>query len=116
MTWLGFLVVHYYFQPIDLFVPAIMMGGSVVGFAYYLEKKLDKKRFMNLWKTIFIVIGFLAVYYLLKEAWSRFLVADILELTSIVMIIKSGKEGESVTKDEATNRAAASRKQLEDCC
>jgi len=55
----------------------ILMGGSVVGIAYQLEKRLSAGsagwRTPLLWKILFIPIGFAAVYSLLFVAgfWSR---------------------------------------------
>ncbi len=48
---------------------AILMGGSVVGIAYQIEKKLPAERSPFLWKLIFIPAGFFAVYSALAIYW-----------------------------------------------
>ncbi len=48
---------------------ATLMGGSVVGIAYQLEKKLPLNRSSVLWKMVFIPAGFIAVYALLSAFW-----------------------------------------------
>jgi len=47
----------------------IAMGGSVVGIAYQLERRLPSHRSSLLWKTLFIPAGFLAVYSLIFSWW-----------------------------------------------
>ena len=114
-TWLGFLVAHYLGRTIDLQIVAIMMGGSVVGFTYYLEKKIESARFMNTWKTIFVVTGFLAVYYLLKENWPWLIAAGIIETVSIAVIVGLGRGG-GKDKNKSSDSVARLKKQMEDCC
>ncbi|MDP2668558.1 MAG: hypothetical protein Q8P07_01870 [bacterium] len=49
-----------------LLITAILIGGSVVGIAYQLEKKLPPDASALLWKLMFIPAGFLAAYGLLS--------------------------------------------------
>ena len=50
-------------------IAALAMGGSVVGIAYQLERRLPSHRSPLLWKTLFIPAGFLAVYSLIFSWW-----------------------------------------------
>lgn len=65
-TWLWLIAAKFLGYEIDIIVPAILMGGSVVGIAYQVEKRLifagvsASKLF--LWKIGFIPTGFVAVY------------------------------------------------------
>ncbi len=43
-------------------IAAMLMGGSAVGIAYQLEKKLPNSASFLLWKVFFITSGFLATY------------------------------------------------------
>lgn len=45
---------------------AMAMGGSVVGIAYQIEKRLPPGRSPLLWKTFFIPAGFIAAYSLVS--------------------------------------------------
>ena len=47
---------------IDLIIPAMLMGGSVVGLAFQLGEKLDHGKSLILWKTLFIPTGFVLAY------------------------------------------------------
>lgn len=64
--------------PIDIAVPAILLGGSVVGIAYQVEKRLTPSRSALLWKVIFIPLGFLAAYALLMRWIGTFAVLAVL--------------------------------------
>jgi len=78
LTWLGLLAAHFIMgYQIALIVPALLMGGSVVGIAYQLEKKLrgSSADMLLLWKVFFIPIGFAAAYAVLEQWWTTFLFA-----------------------------------------
>jgi len=81
-TWLWMLIGVFSGQlPItDYQLPmAILMGGSVVGIAYQVEKRLVlAKASVNkllLWKLLFIPAGFAAVYGLIAVSWLLFAAA-----------------------------------------
>ena len=61
-TWGWMLGAKFLGYEIDMIVLAMLMGGSVVGIAYRLEKRLPAGRSPLLWKTFFISFGFVAVY------------------------------------------------------
>ena len=73
LTWIVMLAARYLGYEIDPVILAMLMGASVVGLAYQLEKKLQTNRLQLLWKTFFIPSGFLAAYGLVYSNWPMFL-------------------------------------------
>lgn len=71
-TWLWILV-GIYFGLLEagswLLVAAIAMGGSVVGIAYQVEKRLPQGRSPLAWKLLFIPVGFMTVYFVARFYW-----------------------------------------------
>ena len=113
ITWVWLLGAHFVGYPIDLVVPALLMGGSVVGIAYSLEKRslnISAERLL-LWKVLFIPAGFVAAYSLLAQLWTALLfAAAFLILVSFLFLSESGKtapRGESAGDIE---------KKMKDCC
>ncbi|MEK7661979.1 MAG: hypothetical protein AAB355_00545 [Patescibacteria group bacterium] len=74
-TWIWLVAAHLLGYQINLVVPALLLGGSIVGIAYQSEKKLPPKISPLLWKIVFIPAGFIAAYGLLEEQWIMFLVS-----------------------------------------
>ena len=100
-TWAWMLVARAVGYAIDPLIIGILMGGSVVGAAYQLEKRLPSGRSPLLWKTIFIPGGMFAVYELLSSRWVVFFAAlgVMLILTFVFLRPRrghGGKEGERV--------------------
>ncbi|MDP2587261.1 MAG: hypothetical protein Q8P33_00605, partial [bacterium] len=127
LTWIGFLAAAYLGQPIDLTIPAVMMGGSVVGFTYYLEKKLNARRFINAWRVFFVVFGFVTVYALIREEWVWFVITAVVTLASVPVVIGLSKNNPNnnrppevartaVSNTQSQQNIAAIRKKMEDCC
>jgi len=110
LTWVGLTVAHFLGYQMDLEIPALLMGGSVVGIAYQLEKKSRNLSAdaMFLWKTVFILVGFIAAYGILEELWAVFLIAITLLLLLSQLLVGSA----------GTRREAASdlEKKMEGCC
>lgn len=77
LTWVGQVALHFLGYQIDLTMPALLMGGSVVGIAYQIEKRRQNVGASGilLWKTLFIPAGFAAAYGMLAEQWTTFLSA-----------------------------------------
>lgn len=71
-TWLLMLGARFLGYPIDSEILAILLGASVAGIAYQLEKKLPEKRSLLLWKVLFIPAGFVAVYGIVQSLWFLF--------------------------------------------
>jgi hypothetical protein len=70
LTWLWMLVARYLGVAVDAAMLSILLGGSVVGIAYQLEKRLAGTRSPLLWKTLFIPVGFAAAYGLVAAQWA----------------------------------------------
>ncbi len=70
LTWTLLLVLHYIGYPIPLLIPAILMGGSVVGIMQQLDKRSPRSDGARmLFKALFMPTGFLAAYALVIELW-----------------------------------------------
>jgi len=92
-TWIWILTGHFLGYEVDLIIPALLMGGSVVG----ISSKLDK-----IWKIIFILLGFILAYNLLLENWmvlAIFLVVFVLILLVFLASNKEANSNKGVTKE-----------------
>lgn len=87
-TWLGMLAARLAGFAFDASMLAILLGGSVVGMAYQLEKHLPQGRSPLLWKTLFLPMGFTAAYGLAVPHWSllAMAVAALLLLTAVFFV------------------------------
>lgn len=110
-TWIWLLIGYFLGYQIDLMVPAILMGGSVVGLAYQLEKKLAREKSSLLWKTLFISVGFIAVYELLIGGWLMFSVAMIFLLGVSFLFLSSRDK-----KDSDREKIEELKKKMDKCC
>lgn len=95
-----------------LIIAVMGMGGSVVGIAYQVSKRLPPNRSPLLWQTLFIPAGFIAVYSIIHFEWIilAFALAFMIGLTFVFLkkIKKvSSEENEIIDKLE---------KKMEDCC
>ena len=110
LTWVGLIIAYTIGYQINLTIPALLMGGSVVGVVYQLEKKfrdLPVGRVL-LWKILFIPTGFVVAYGILERLPAVFLLAVIfLFLASLLLIRKTNTHSESVDGLE---------KKMEECC
>ncbi len=117
LTWIWMLTTFFLGYGIDLLILGMLMGGSVVGIAYQLERHFLVGRVLQnkllLWKTVFIVSGFMAVYSLINVKWIAFLLATaIIAALSIFAITKrSGSEMRKQNKN-----VEQLEKDMEDCC
>jgi len=68
-TWIWLLAAKGFGYPIDPLIPALLMGGSIVGIAYSAEKYLLPRRSALSWKMLFVPTGFVAGYGILMEKW-----------------------------------------------
>ena len=113
ITWVWLLGAYFLGYQINLMIPALLMGGSVVGIAYQLEKKarnLSAERLL-LWKVLFIPAGFVTAYSLLAQLWTALLFAiAFLFLVSFLLLSESGK-----TKPREET-AGEIEKKMKDCC
>ena len=115
LTWIWFLVANEIGYSVALEIPALLMGGSVVGLAYQLEKKLPVRsgdlRTPLLWKTLFISVGFIIAYSILARQWFVFLVLLVLILLTTVVFMLPPKE-RSIKSEVVENL----EKKMKNCC
>ena len=110
-TWLWMLAARLAGFAFDAAMLAILVGGSVVGVAYQLEKHLPRGRSPLLWKTLFLPIGFVAAYGLVIPHWSVLATAAVvlLLLTAVFFMPR---------RDSQDNSAAVEKLETEmkKCC
>jgi hypothetical protein len=110
ITWMWLVIAHTIGYQIDLVVPALLMGGSVVGIAYQTERKLKNLPAGRIifWKILFIPSGFAAAYGILEQLSTVLVVAIIfLLMVSLLLVKKTNTRNES---------ASGLEKKMEDCC
>lgn len=111
-------------------IAAIAMGGSIVGIAYQIEKRLPSNRSPLLWKTLFVPAGFIAVYSAISAFaedsadksswWTAFIVITTL---LIIMALRFTEEPRSrAAKSDKAVHLERSRKveelekKMKNCC
>lgn len=109
-------------------VATIGMGGSVVGIAYQIEKRLPSHRSPLLWKTLFIPTGFIAAYSVISLAvspsnpswWTAFIMTTTI---LIILVLRfSGQPQHSADQLNKTARPERNRrveeleKKMKNCC
>ncbi len=109
-TWIWMLLVNFLIGPIDLLIPAMLMGGTVAGLAYQGEKRLSPNRSPLLWKILFIPAGFVAVYSLISEQWVVLLIS-VLFMATIYRIFTAPR-----THQPADKKVEELEKKMEKCC
>jgi len=112
LTWAWLIVAHFMGYQVVMTIPALLMGGSVVGIAFQLEKKSGDSSpgARILWKMFFIPAGFIAAYAVLEQWWVVFLFAiAFLVVISFwfLSLRKAASAGETVKGIE---------KEMKDCC
>ncbi|OGG71248.1 hypothetical protein A3F27_00075 [Candidatus Kaiserbacteria bacterium RIFCSPHIGHO2_12_FULL_53_13] len=112
LTWTGLVAAHLLGYQINLVVPALLMGGSVVGIAYQLEKKFrGSAGTLLLWKTFFIPAGFAAAYSLLAQLWTALILTTFFLFLITLLFLSSG--GRPGAREETVGNI---EKNMEDCC
>ena len=110
---MGLVSAYFLGYQINLVVPALLMGGSVVGIAYQLEKKMlgSSANRTLLLKVLFIPAGFVTAYALLEQLWIVFLLAVIF-LFLVSFAFSSANKMSSSSKETADDI----EKKMENCC
>ncbi|MBI1985009.1 MAG: hypothetical protein HYS60_02805 [Candidatus Wildermuthbacteria bacterium] len=110
-TWAWMLLLSFLGYEIDLMIPAILLGGSVVGIAYQLEKKLSASKSPLLWKVLFIPTGFIGAYSLISQWWAVFFAAlALLGMVSAVFLIAPRTSAAKSAKVQELE------KKMKNCC
>jgi len=101
-TWIWMLSARLAGFAFDASMPAILLGGSVVGMAYQLEKHLPQGRSALLWKTLFLPTGFGAAYGLIVPHWSllAMAVAALLLLAAVFFVPRHHSERNSAAVEK----------------
>lgn len=107
-TWIGLLIARGLGYPVDLALIAMLMGGSVVGIAYTLSKRLDETRVMP-WKLTVIPLGFLIVYAALNEWW---IIAGTTAIVAIALGFYFFRSSASIRAVDASEL----EKKMKECC
>src|SRR3989344_5708336 len=117
-TWLWMLAVKFLGYEIDMIVPAMLMGGSVVGIAYQIEKRLPPGRSPILWKTLFIPAGFVTVYGAVSSWWAVFVVSAALLIILALRFTKGLRrpKGSKTAHSEQNQKVEELEKKMKDCC
>jgi len=110
-TWLGMVIVRSLGYAVDTTMLAILLGGSVAGIAYQVEKRLPQGGSPLLWKTLFIPAGFVAAYALAAPRWTLFAVtsAVLVLLTAFFLLPPGALREKSETVEEL-------KKKMQECC
>ena len=110
-TWLWLLGARFLDLGVDTSMLPILLGGSVAGTAYLLEKHLPAGRSGLAWKTLFIPTGFIAAYGLAAPHWGAFAgAAGALVVLAGVFFRPQHSRGE----DSAV--VANLKQRMKDCC
>jgi len=98
-------------------VLALLMGGSVVGIAYQLEKKIILARPSPgaLWKAVFIPIGFLTAYALIMSWWLEFALSGAF-LGLLFWVFSKGAAGKAHHEVQPDQKVEELKKQMDKCC
>jgi hypothetical protein len=114
-TWLWMIGARILGYNIDMLVPAVLMGGSVVGLAYQLEARLPSRRSPLLWKTLFVPVGFMAVLYLLSEQWLG-LVLALWALVVAVALFFYPDDGRWSREERGSRDVSELERKMDKCC
>jgi hypothetical protein len=114
-TWLGLLGAHLAGFTVDLRLPAILLGGSVVGLAAQGEKILANRSetYQLVWKTLFVTIGFATAWFVINLAWIE--VALGLAVLG-VLIFLPWVDFSSPKIKAPSGRAQRLKEQMKSCC
>jgi len=110
-TWLWMLIARSLGYAVDTTILSMLLGGSVVGIAYLVEKRLPQGRSPLLWKTLFIPVGFVAAYGLATTQWILFAVtgAVLVSLAAFFLAQSAASGAPSETVEEL-------KKKMQQCC
>jgi len=110
-TWLWMVLARYFGVAIDVAMLSTLLGGSVVGIAYQLEKRLAQGCSPLLWKMLFIPVGFAAAWGLAVAHWVLLAVALVVlvVLTAFFLWPRANANIASTTVQELEDK-------MKNCC
>ncbi|MEK7606964.1 MAG: hypothetical protein AAB444_02115 [Patescibacteria group bacterium] len=112
LTWAGFLYAYLSGRSVDPLVLALLMGGSVVGLMYAMQKTFEKHGWTHFWffRWLIITFGMAFCWALLNERWVMTGVAALLGvLLGLFVFSFSRKPSVAV----ASSSAAQDQKSIE---
>lgn len=114
-TWLGLLGAYFGGFTVDLRIPAILLGGSVVGLAAQGEKILANRNetYRLVWKTLFVTVGFATAWFVINSAWIE-VVLGLAILGFLTFLPWVGFP--STVHDATSGQVEQLRKQMKSCC
>ncbi|MDP3947453.1 MAG: hypothetical protein Q8Q41_02035 [bacterium] len=120
-TWIWLLLASWYGMDVDPMLPALLMGGSVVGIAYQLERRIRPGRSPLLMKAVLVPFGFLGAYAILNGSWPLGLAAALVTLAAGAVFLRSPFASSSppaglVTSPGKDGAKKYLEKELEQCC
>lgn len=110
-TWLWMVAAGLAGFAFDASMLAILLGGSVVGAAYQLEKHLAPGRSPLLWKALSLPIGFAAAYGVAVSHWRLLAIAGValLFLTAVFFMRRRHSEKDSAALERL-------EREMKKCC
>jgi hypothetical protein len=111
-TWLWLLGAHFAGFEVDLRLPAILLGGSVVGLAAQAEKLLAGRGegYLLVWKTLFVSVGFATAWFITTLVWGG--VAVGLATLGVITVLP----GLTVSAPGGAGRIERLKEQMKNCC
>ena len=114
-TWLWLLAAHLAGFEVDLRLPAILLGGSVVGLATQSERLLadQSETYRLIWKTLFVTVGFATAWFITTLAWGGIAIG----LAALgVMTVLPWFKNSSREHSGGLERLQRLKEQLKSCC
>ena len=119
-TWLWMFISSFLGYEIDFVIVAMLLGGSVVGIAYQVEKRLPAGKSALLWKVLFIPVGFVVAYSLVSAQWAMLAVSFVLAGALSWVFLKKDSGGshpsEKAESPEPGRRVEELKQKMENCC
>jgi hypothetical protein len=114
-TWIALLAAHWTGMELDLRLPALLLGGSVVGLAGLGEAALAGRSpgAVLAWKAVLVTTGFATAYALLLPVWSGVVAGAALmaALLAVPWLIAPPSSAGAGTEGQASLLA-----KLKNCC
>lgn len=110
-TWLWMLAAYFSGYKIDSVILAILMGGTVVGLAYQIEKRLPAEKSPLPFKILFIPTGFIATHGLISRQWIVFIASLLFLLLLSLIFLLPRKNTEIKNK-----KVAELEQKMKSCC
>lgn len=113
-TWMLMLGARFLGYFVDPSLLALLLGASVAGVAYQLEKKLAQGRSELLFKALFILVGFIAAYEIVQNQW--FLVIGVLVILSLLAYAFLRVPNPPAGGKKVSKRVESLEEKMKQCC